>query len=194
MLMAKVRKQDADGSPGATAQVAAGGHSGRSSPGDAGPSSSLMSPSKLSDGSPSPTKGGRQQATRRMLLASAQESSQPLPAAPAVPFARMSKACPQASKIRLIHEGQETVGAKGAVPAPTYVSAAAARKAASAGTHLGKTVPVSTNDEDVPGDDQQTQDAVGQDAAPDMHFQVRMCTSRVLAVMFVCRCCVTTND
>ena len=125
---------------------------------------------------------------------SAQESSQPLPAAPAVTFARVSKGRPQASKIRLIHEDQETAGGQSAVPAPTIASAAVARKAVSAGTHLGKAVPVATNAEDLPGDDQQTQDAAGQEAAPDMHFQVRIGTSRVHAVMIVCRCCVTTND
>jgi len=193
MPRGKTRKHNEGDSPRATFPDAASGHSGRSSPSDAGPSSSLTSPSKFSDASPSPNKG-RVQATRRVVLVSGQETSQPLSAALAVPFARMSKGRAPASKIQLVHEDQETVGAKVAAPARTHVTAAAARKAASAGTHPGKTVPVSTNTEDVPGDDQQTQDTVGQDAAPDMHFQVRMCTSRVLAVMFVCMCCVTTND
>ena len=59
------------------------------------------------------------------------------------------------------------------VTAPPNVPAAAARNAASAGTQRGKTVPVPTNAEDMLGDDQQTQDAAGQAAAPHMRFQVR---------------------
>ena len=129
-----------------------------------------------------------------MPLGSARETSQPISAAPAVSFARMSKARAPASTIRLIHEDQETAGGKSAKPVPTMASAAAARKAPSGGSHLGKTVSVATNAEELSGDDQHTQDAVGQEAAPDMHFQVRIGTFRVHAVMIVCRCCVTTND
>ena len=154
MPRAKVRKQQVGGSPGATAQVAAGGHSGLSSPSDGGPSSSLMSPSKLSDSSPSPTKGVRQQATRRMLLACAEGSSQPITAAHALTFARMSAGRAPPSKIPLIEEGQESVCGNRAPPAPPNVPAAAARNAASAGTQRGKTVPVPTNAEDMLGDDQ----------------------------------------
>ena len=189
----KARKQEEGGSPGATVQDAPGGNSGRSSPSEAGASSSFPSPSQLSEYSQSPDKA-RQQATRRVPIGSARETSQPISAAPALSFARMSKARAQASTIRLIHEDQETAGGKSAVPAPTIASAAAARKATSARTHLGKTLHVATHAKDLPGDDQQTQDAVGQEAAPDMHFQVRIGTSRVHAVMIVCRCGVTTND
>ena len=189
----KARKQEEGGSPGATVQDAPGGHSGRFSPSEAGPSSSFPSPSQLSEYSPSPDKA-RQQATRRVPLGSARETSQPISAAPAVTFARMSRGRGQASTIRLIHEDQKTAGGQSAVPAPTIVSAAVARKASLAGSHMGKAVPVATNAKDLPGDDQQTQDAVGQDAAPHMHFQVRIGTSRVHAVKIVCRCCVTKND
>ena len=129
-----------------------------------------------------------------MLLTSTEGSSQPIAGAHAVTFARVSAGRAKPAKIRLIDEDQEAVGGNSALPAPPNVSAAAPRKAASAGTHRGKTVPVATNADDVPGDDQQTQDPAGQDAAPHMHFQVRIRTSRVHAVMIVCRCTVTKND
>ena len=188
----KARKQEEGGSPGATVQDAPGGHSGRSSPSEAGQSSSFPSPSQLSEYSQSPDKA-RQQATRRVLLASARESSQPISAAPVGSFAKMSKARVPASTIRLIHEDPESAGGNSAKPVSTMASAAPARKALSAGSHVDKSVSVATNAEDFSGDDQHTQDADGQEAAPDMHFEVSIRTSCVHAQMIVCGCSFASN-
>jgi len=173
MPRSKVRKKQVDGSPGATEQVAVGGHSGLSSPSEGGPSSSFMSPSKLSDCSPSPDKGVRQQATRRGLQACLEGSWQGQSPAHALPFAHVSSGRAALRKIPLIEEGQESVGGKRAPPAPPKVPAVAARNAVSAGSLRATTVAVSTTAENMPGDDQQTQDAAGQAAAPHMRFQVR---------------------
>ena len=168
------RKQHVDGSPGSTALVAVGGgHSEVSSPCAAGASSSFISPSQDSAGSPSPEKGVRQQATRRGLQACLEGSWQGQSPAHALTFAHVSSGRAAPRKIPLVEEGQESVGGKRAPPAPPKVPSAAARNAVSAGSLRAKTVAVPTTAENMPGDDQQTQDAAGQAAAPHMRFQVR---------------------
>ena len=188
----KTRKQEEDGSPGATVQDDAGGHSGRSSPSAAGASSSFPSPSQTSEFSPSPEKA-RQKSTRRVPVGGARETSQPISAAPLGTFAQMSKARVPASTIRLIHEAPESAGGNSAKPVSTMASAAPARKALSGGSHVDKSASVATNAEDLSGDDQHTQDANGQEAAPDMHFEVNIHTSCVHAQMIVCACSFASN-
>jgi len=198
----KVRKQQVDGSPGATSQVAVGGHSGLSSPSEGGPSSSFMSPSKLSESSPSPDKAVRQQATRRGLQACAEGSWQGKTAAHALNFAHVSSGRAAPRKIPLVEEGQESVGRNRAPPAPPKVQTAVARNAVSAPSQRAKTVAVPTTAEDMHGDDQQTQDAAGQAAAPLMRFQVRRGTCHVDCVVecsvhaarIVCICIVSETD
>jgi len=66
-------------------------------------------------------------------------------------------------------------------------SAAPARKVPSGGSHAQKSsASVATNAEDLPGDDQQTQDLAGQEAAPDMRFEVSIRTCRGHAHIFLC--------
>ena len=185
----KTRKQEKDGSPGATVQDAAGGHSGRSSPSAAGASSSFPSPSQISEYSPSPEKA-RQKSTRRVPVGGARETSQPISAAPLGTFAQMSKARVPASTIRLIHEGSDSTMVN---TMASMASAAPARKALSGGSHVDKSASVATNAEDFSGDDQHTQDADGQEAAPDMHFEVSIRTSCVHAQMIVCACSFASN-
>jgi len=185
----KTRKQEKDGSPGATVQDAAGGHSGRSSPSAAGASSSFPSPSQTSEFSPSPEKA-RQRSSRRVPAGGARETSQPISAGPLGTFALMSKSRVPASKIRLLDEASDATMVN---TMASKASAAPARKALSGGSHVDKSASVATNAEDFSGDDQHTQDADGQEAAPDMHFEVSIRTSCVHAQMIVCACSFASN-
>jgi len=186
----KTRKQEKDGSPGATVQDAAGGHSGRSSPSAAGASSSYPSPSQPSEYESSPEKA-RQKSRRRGPAGGSREASQPLTAGPLSTFALLSKARGPTNKIRLIDAASDATMVNTMAP---KTSAAPARKAPSGGSHAQKSsASVATNAEDLPGDDQQTQDLEGQEAAPDMHFEVSIRTSCEHAHMIVCACTCTSN-
>ena len=186
----KTCKQEKDGSPGATVQDAAGGHSGRSSPSAAGASSSFPSPSQPSEYESSPEKA-RQKSRRRGPAGGSREASQPIAGGPLSTYALMSKGRVPTNKIALIDAApdaaiENTMALKS--------SAAPARKAPSGASRKQK-MPASldTHAEHVPVDDQQTQDLAGQEAAPDMRFEVSIRTSRGHAHMILCACTCTSN-
>ena len=176
--------------PDKEASDAAGDQSGRSSPSAAGASSSFPSPSQPSEYESSPEKA-RPKSRRRVAAGGSREASQLITAGPLSTYALMSKGRVPTNKIALIDAASDaaienTMALKS--------SAAPARKAPSGGSHAQKSsASVATNAEDLSGDDQHTQDADGQEAAPDMHFEVSIHTSCVHAQMIVCACSFASN-
>ena len=200
----KARTRQASASPASTGQGAAGGLSGHASPGDPGQSSSFISPSQHSESSPSPEKAvwRGQNATRRGLDVGTEGSWQGKSAVGALNFAQVSSGRAAPGQLPLVEKRQKSVGRNTAPAVPSVLQAGAARNAVSAPLQRAKTVAVRTTAADIPGDDQQTQDAAGQDAAPRMRFQVRrdachvdrevVCS--VHAARFVCICTMCEND
>ena len=175
----------------ATVQDAAGVDSGRSSPSAGVASSSFPSPSQPSEYESSPEKAPREKSRRLVVVGGSREASQPIHAGPLGSFALLSRARGPTNKIPLIDGASDA--AKVNTMAPNS-SAAPARKAPSGASHAQKmSASVATHAEDLPGDDQQTQDLEGQEAAPDMHFEVSIRTSREHAHMILCACTCTSN-
>ena len=200
----KARKKQVNGSPGSTEQGAVGGQSGLSSPCEGGPSSSFISPSQHSESSLSPEKAVRrgQHATRRGLDVGTEGSWQGKSAVGALNFAQVSSGRAAPGQLPLVETRQMSVGRNPAPAVPSVLQAGAARNAVSAPLQRAKTVAVPTTAEDMHGDDQQTQDAAGQAAAPLMRFQVRRGTCHVDCVVecsvhaarIVCICIVSETD
>jgi len=164
----------------------AGEPSGLSSPNAAAASISFPSPSQLSEYDSSPDKA-RPTSRRRASASSSREPSQPIPVGPT--YVQMSKGRVPINKIRLIDAApdaaiENTMALKS--------SAAPARKAPSGASRKQKMrASLDTHAEHVPVDDQQTQDLAGQEAAPDMRFEVSIRTSRGHAHMTLCACTCT---
>jgi len=186
----KTSKQDKEASPGPTVQDAAGGQSGRSSPIAAAASSSFPSPSQPSEYDSSPEKA-RPTSRRRASASSSREASQPIPVGPLTTYALMSKGRVPTNKIALIDAASDAA-IKNTMTLKS--SAAPARKAPSGASRKQK-MPASldTHAEHLSGDDQHTQDLAGQEAAPDMRFEVSIRTSRGHAHMILCACTCTSN-
>ena len=177
----KARRRQASASPGSTGQGAAGGLSGLSSPGDPGQSSSFISPSQHSESSLSPEKAVRrgQHATRRGLDAGTEGSWKGKSAVNALNFAQVSLGRGTPGQLPLVEKRQMSLGRNPAPAVPSVLQAAAARNAVSAPFPRAKTVAARATAAASLGDDQQTQDAAGQAAAPRMRFQVRRGTCHV---------------
>ena len=168
--------------PEKEASDAVGEQSGRSSPSAAEGSSSFPSPSQPSEYDSSPEKA-RPTSRRRASASSSREPSQPIPVGPT--YAQMSKGRVPINQIRLIDAAPEnTLALKS--------SAAPARKAPSGASRKQKMrASLDTHAEHVPVDDQQTQDLAGQEAAPDMRFEVSIRTCRGHAHIILCACTCT---
>ena len=160
--------------PASPVQDAAGGllQPGHASPGDGGQSSSLIRPSQASDSSISPEKAVRrgQQSTRRVTDAGTEGSWKGKSAVNALNFAQVSSGRGAPGKQA---PGRGDVGKRNmsldSVPAaasPSALQAAAARNAASAPSPRAKKVAARETAAASLDDDQQTQDAAGQAAAP----------------------------
>jgi len=163
-------RQKVGGAAESTAPVGdSGGNSEVCSPRAAGSSSTFVSPYQDSVASPISEKGVLRQPARRGLQACLEGSSSgQFPAHPPT-YAHMSTGrAAVRKKIPIIQDKEESVGGKRAPPDPLKAPAAAARNAVSAGSLRASALSVTTT-----ADDQQTQDADGQAAAPQMRFQVR---------------------
>jgi len=177
--------------PASPVQDAAGGllQPGHASPGDPGQSSSFISPSQPSDSSVSPEKAVRrgQQSTRRVTDAGTEGSWKGKSAVNALNFAQVSSGrgapgnhAPGRGDVEKRNMSLDPIPA---AAAPSALQAAAARNAASAPFPRAKTVAARATAAASLGDDQQTQDAAGQAAAPRMLFQVRTGTCHVDCVV-----------
>ena len=151
------------------ASDAVGEPSGRSSPSAAEGSSWFASPSS------SPEKGRQR---RGAASTTPRETSQPIPVG--ATYAQLSRGRGPSNQIRLIDAAPDAALA-------LKSSGAAARKAASGASRTQKLrASLHTHAEDVPVDDQHTQDLAGQEAAPDMRFEVSFRTCRGHAHIFLC--------
>ena len=158
------------------ASDAVGELSGRSSPSAAEGSSWFQSPST------SPDKG---RPRRGAASTTPRETSQPIPVG--VTYAELSRGRASSNQIRLIDAAPDAALA-------LQSSGAAAHKPASGASRTQKVrASLHTHAEDVPVDDQHTQDLEGQEAAPDMRFEVSIRTSRGHAHMILCACTCTSN-
>ena len=163
-------KKKVGGAAESTAPVGdSGGNSEVCSPTAAGSSSTFVSPYQDSAASPISEKGVQRQPSRRGLQACLEGSSSgQFPAHPPT-YAHMSTGrAVVRKKIPIIQDKEESVGGKRAPPDPLKAPAAAARNAVSAGSLRASALSATTT-----ADDQQTQDADGQAAAPQLRFQVR---------------------
>jgi len=151
------------------ASDAVGEQSGRSSPSAAEGSSSFPSPSS------SPEKA---RPRRGASGTTPRETSQPIPVG--ATYAELSRGRAPSNQIRLIDAAPDAALA-------LKSSGSAARKALSVASRTQKVrASLHTHAEDVPVDDQHTQDLAGQEAAPDMRFEVSFRTCRGHAHIFLC--------
>ena len=151
------------------ASDAVGEQSGRSSPSAAEGSSRFASPSS------SPQKG---RLRRGAASTTPRETSLPIPEGTA--YAQLSRGRAPSNQIRQISAAPDAVLA-------LQSSGLAARKTLSGASRTQKVrASLHTHAEDVPVDDQHTQDLAGQEAAPDMRFEVSFRTCRGHAHIFLC--------
>ena len=152
------------------ASDAVGEQSGRSSPSAAEGSSWFASPSS------SPQKG---RLRRGAASTTPRETSLPIPEGTA--YAQLSRGRAPSNQIRQISAAPDAVLA-------LQSSGSAARKTVSGASRTQKVrASLHTHAEDVPVDDQHTQDLAGQEAAPDMRFEVSFRTCRGHAHIFSMR-------
>ena len=146
-----------------------GGNSEVCSPRAAGSSSTFVSPYQESAASPISEKGAQRQPARRTLQACLEGSSSGQLSAHQPTWAHLSSGRGAVrTKIPIIPDTAESVGGQPAPPDTLKAPAAAARNAVSAGSLRASALSATTT-----ADDQQTQDADGQAAAPQLRFQVR---------------------
>ena len=151
------------------ASDAVGELSGRSSPSAAEGSSWFQSPST------SPDKG---RPRRGAPSTTPRQTSQPIPVG--ANYTELSRGRAPSNQIRLIDAAPDAVLA-------LKSSGSAARKALSVASRTQKVrASLHTHAEDVPVDDQHTQDLAGQEAAPEMRFEVSLRTCRGHAHMYLC--------
>jgi len=152
-----------------------GEQSGRSSPSAAEGSSSFPSPSQPSEYDSSPEKA---RPRRGASATTPRETSQPIPVG--ATYAQLSRGRAPSNQIRQISAAPDAVLA-------LQSSGSAARKTLSGASRTQKVLAsLHTHAEDVPVDDQHTQDLAGQEAAPDMRFEVSIRTCRGHAHIFLC--------
>ena len=168
---AKKPRGRAGGAAESTAPVGdSGANSEVCSPTAAGASSTFVSPSQESAASPISEKGAQRQPARRTLQACLEGSSSGLLSAHSPTWAHLSSGRGAVrTKIPIIPDKAESVGGQPAPPDTRKAPAAAARKGLLAAvSQLASALPATTT-----ADDQQTQDADGQAAAPQLRFEVR---------------------
>jgi len=158
---------------GAAGSIAPDGESASNSevcsPAAAGALSTLVSPAQDSAASPMSEKGNQRPPARRTLHESLEGSSSGLFSAPSSSWAHISSGRGAVRpRIPILAETAGSVGGQPPPPATQKAQAAAARKALLAVSQRASALSATTT-----ADDQQTQDADGQAAAPQLRFQVR---------------------